>query len=103
MMFTAIILAAGKGTRMRSSLPKPLHRLAGKPLIEWVLDSTITAEAKHAVMVVGADDSQVSDHINQINPAPLASWIRWFKTRLWAPVMLSKPPQKNYKQKTALR
>jgi bifunctional UDP-N-acetylglucosamine pyrophosphorylase/glucosamine-1-phosphate N-acetyltransferase len=47
---------------------KPLHRLAGKPLIEWVLDSTIAAEAKHAVMVVGADDSQVSDHINQINP-----------------------------------
>jgi len=66
MMFTAIILAAGKGTRMRSSLPKPLHRLAGKPLIEWVLDSTITAEAQHAVIVVGADGHQVGDHINQI-------------------------------------
>ncbi|MGB1036744.1 MAG: NTP transferase domain-containing protein, partial [Candidatus Puniceispirillales bacterium] len=51
MIFTAIILAAGKGTRMRSSLPKPLHRLAGKPLIEWVLDSMVAAHAKDAMIV----------------------------------------------------
>lgn len=52
---------------MRSSLPKPLHRLAGKPLIEWVLDSMVAANAKDAMIVVGADGSQVHDHVQHIN------------------------------------
>ncbi len=52
---------------MRSSLPKPLHRLAGKPLIEWVLDSMVAAHAKDAMIVVGADGSQVHDHVQHIN------------------------------------
>ena len=67
MTFTAIILAAGKGTRMRSSLPKPLHQLAGKPLIEWVLDSMVAANAKDAMIVGGADGSRVHDHVQHIN------------------------------------
>jgi bifunctional UDP-N-acetylglucosamine pyrophosphorylase / glucosamine-1-phosphate N-acetyltransferase len=37
----AVVLAAGKGTRMKSDLPKVLHRVAGKPMIEWVLDAPI--------------------------------------------------------------
>ncbi len=47
---------------MRSNLPKPLHRLAGKPLLDWVLDSVSAAGAKDGVVVVGADGSQVSDY-----------------------------------------
>ncbi|HEY6323914.1 MAG TPA: NTP transferase domain-containing protein, partial [Thermoanaerobaculia bacterium] len=35
----AVVLAAGKGTRMRSRLPKVLHRAAGRPLLAWVLDA----------------------------------------------------------------
>lgn len=79
MTFTAIILAAGKGTRMRSSLAKPLHQLGGKPLLNWVLDSTITANASDAVIVVGTDGSQVSDHVNAIKdayPCPLKTVIQ---------------------------
>ena len=33
----ALILAAGKGTRLRSKLAKPLHKIAGLPLISWVM------------------------------------------------------------------
>ncbi|MEK9719037.1 MAG: NTP transferase domain-containing protein, partial [Candidatus Puniceispirillum sp.] len=33
----ALILAAGKGTRLNSSLPKPLHRIGGRPMLAWSL------------------------------------------------------------------
>ena len=36
---SAIVLAAGHGTRMRSERPKPLHVLVGKPMVVWVIDA----------------------------------------------------------------
>ena len=51
-MIDAIILAAGKGTRMKSDLPKVLHPLAGKPMIDYVLDAVAAVNA-HAYVVVG--------------------------------------------------
>jgi len=49
-----VVLAAGKGTRMRSQLPKVLHRLGGRPLIDHVLDLALaSAEAADVVVVVG--------------------------------------------------
>ncbi len=50
---SAIVLAAGKGTRMKSDLAKVLHTCLGRPLIDWVLDQAETAGAKHQVVVVG--------------------------------------------------
>jgi len=49
----AIILAAGKGTRMDSDLPKVLHPVAGKPTVQWVVDAVIEAGADRIVLVVG--------------------------------------------------
>ena len=41
-MLDIVILAAGKGTRMQSSLPKMLHPIAGKPLVEHVIQTAKT-------------------------------------------------------------
>lgn len=48
-----IILAAGKGTRMKSNLPKVLHRLDGKPLVQHVIDTVRTLNPTDIVLVVG--------------------------------------------------
>ncbi len=48
-----IILAAGKGTRMRSREPKVLHRLAGRPMIEHVLASAASLSPERMILVVG--------------------------------------------------
>ena len=49
----AIVLAAGQGKRMRSRLPKVLHPLAGRPMLEHVLGSLAAAGVEHRVVVTG--------------------------------------------------
>ena len=49
----AIILAAGKGTRMKSELPKVMHSACGRPMVEHVLDAARSAGVKRLVVVVG--------------------------------------------------
>lgn len=49
----AVVLAAGKGTRMRSELPKVLHEAGGRPLLAWVLDAARAAGCGRIVVVVG--------------------------------------------------
>jgi bifunctional UDP-N-acetylglucosamine pyrophosphorylase / glucosamine-1-phosphate N-acetyltransferase len=50
---SAIVLAAGQGTRMRSARPKPLHLLCGKPLVAYVIDALADCAVDRAVIVVG--------------------------------------------------
>jgi bifunctional UDP-N-acetylglucosamine pyrophosphorylase/glucosamine-1-phosphate N-acetyltransferase len=59
MTTTAIILAAGLGTRMRSALPKALHKLAGRPMLRHLLASC-EAAFDRIVVVVGPDMPQVA-------------------------------------------
>jgi bifunctional UDP-N-acetylglucosamine pyrophosphorylase/glucosamine-1-phosphate N-acetyltransferase len=54
--FTVLIMAAGQGTRMRSDVPKVLHRVAGKTLVEWVVDAAREAGAGRVVAVVRPGD-----------------------------------------------
>jgi len=49
----AIILAAGKGTRMGGDLPKVVHEVAGKPMVCWVVDACQAAGVSQCVVVVG--------------------------------------------------
>ncbi len=49
----AVILAAGKGTRMKSDLPKVLHEINGKPMVEYVIEAARAAGAEEICLVVG--------------------------------------------------
>ncbi len=51
--FNVVIMAAGKGTRMKSSVPKVLQRLGGKPLVQHVLDTAASLGAGQVVVVTG--------------------------------------------------
>jgi bifunctional UDP-N-acetylglucosamine pyrophosphorylase/glucosamine-1-phosphate N-acetyltransferase len=55
MTLTAVVLAAGQGTRMRSRIPKVLHPLAGRALFEYPLRAAIAAGAKRVVVVTSGN------------------------------------------------
>lgn len=55
----AIILAAGQGKRMNSDLPKVLHTICGKPMVEYVLDAVRAAGVTRIVVVVGHGADEV--------------------------------------------
>lgn len=62
---TAIILAAGKGSRMHSNMPKVLHMLAGKPLVHHVLDACWDAGIHDIVVVVGYGHEAVRETVRK--------------------------------------
>jgi len=65
----AIVLAAGEGTRMRSRLPKALHPLGGRSLLEHVLKAADSAGANELAIVVGPDHDSVTAKAMKIAPA----------------------------------
>jgi len=62
MVLNIVVMAAGKGTRMKSERPKVLHRLAGRPLLQHVLGACAELAAQRVVTVIGhgADDVQAA-------------------------------------------
>ncbi|MDH3221579.1 MAG: bifunctional UDP-N-acetylglucosamine diphosphorylase/glucosamine-1-phosphate N-acetyltransferase GlmU [Gammaproteobacteria bacterium] len=59
MPLSIVILAAGQGTRMKSSRPKLIHRLAGKPLLQHAVDASRAVEPEQIIVVVGHGAEQV--------------------------------------------
>ena len=59
-----VILAAGKGTRMSSDLPKVLHKLKGSPLIDYVLNESELLNPVETILVVGFKKEQIISHTN---------------------------------------
>lgn len=60
---TAVILAAGKGTRMNSDVPKVLHKVGGKPMLQYVMDAANYAGAHKQVVIVGYLGEQVRAYV----------------------------------------
>lgn len=58
---TVVILAAGHGTRMRSALPKVLHDVCGRPMIEWIVAAAREAGAAQMVVVDGPERALAAD------------------------------------------
>jgi bifunctional UDP-N-acetylglucosamine pyrophosphorylase/glucosamine-1-phosphate N-acetyltransferase len=59
MTLTAIILAAGKSTRMKSRRPKALHEICGKPMLQYVLDACYEAGCTRILLVVGHGKDEI--------------------------------------------
>lgn len=60
-----IILAAGQGSRMKSDLPKVLHKIAGKEMIRYVIDTAKSLNPKQLVVVISRGQSQLMDLLSQ--------------------------------------
>jgi len=67
-----VVMAAGKGTRMKSALPKVLHRLAGRSLLQHVLTSAASLGARRIVTVTGHGAEQVETSVS----APRLYYVR---------------------------
>ena len=62
-MLSVAILAAGKGTRMESSLPKVLHKISGKSLLQRVIDSCLELNPNQIFVIIGHKSKEVKDSI----------------------------------------
>ena len=63
MKITAVLLAAGQGTRMKSALPKVLHPLCGKPMLWHVLEALKSAATEKPVVVIGHGADEVQKYL----------------------------------------
>jgi bifunctional UDP-N-acetylglucosamine pyrophosphorylase/glucosamine-1-phosphate N-acetyltransferase len=61
---TAVILAAGHGTRMRSRTPKVLHPICGRPMVDWVVDAVAAAGATEIKVIVSSHHAEVAAHLD---------------------------------------
>ncbi|MEZ7904763.1 MAG: NTP transferase domain-containing protein, partial [Aquiluna sp.] len=73
MQLAVIVLAAGEGTRMHSSLPKVLHPVAGLPLIGHVLSTAFALSAHHVVTVLGHQKELVSEYVAEHFPSAIVT------------------------------
>ncbi|MFM1844986.1 MAG: bifunctional UDP-N-acetylglucosamine diphosphorylase/glucosamine-phosphate N-acetyltransferase, partial [Actinomycetota bacterium] len=64
-----VVLAAGEGTRMKSSVPKVLHEIAGLPMIGHVLATAHSLSAKKVITVLRHDREKIEDYISQHFPS----------------------------------
>ncbi|WP_373368084.1 bifunctional UDP-N-acetylglucosamine diphosphorylase/glucosamine-1-phosphate N-acetyltransferase GlmU [Kineococcus rubinsiae] len=72
-MAAVVVLAAGEGTRMKSSLPKVLHPLGGRPLVQHALAAARAAGPEHLVVVLRHQAEAVAAHVAAADPDVLTA------------------------------
>jgi len=65
MNFKAIILAAGKGTRMKSKHPKVIHKVCGKEMVNHVIDVSKNSGVKDVVVILGHEADRVNEQLGK--------------------------------------
>lgn len=66
-MNISIVLAAGEGTRMKSKMPKVLHKVCGRPILDYVVSASKKAEVTKNIVIVGHDSEKVKEEFIQEN------------------------------------
>lgn len=69
-----VILAAGQGKRMNSALPKVLHKISTKPMLQRVIETATLLKPSKLVVVYGHGGEQVQDAMNQVFGAGVITW-----------------------------
>ncbi len=67
MSLSVVILAAGKGTRMKSHLPKVLHPIANKPMVQHIIDTVTSLGAENIHLIYGHGGDQLKDTLSHNN------------------------------------
>ena len=78
-MLSVAILAAGKGTRMESSLPKVLHKISGKSLLQRVIDSCLELKPDQIFVITGHKSKEVQKSITNDKKNPFC----YSRTSIW--------------------
>ena len=73
----SIILSAGSGNRMLSSIPKPLNSISGKTMLQWVIDANKSAEINRSIIVIPKNNKEIEEATKEfetvIQPLPLGT------------------------------
>ena len=73
----SIILSAGKGNRMLSSIPKPLNMISGKTMLQWVIDANKAAKINRSIIVIPKNNKKINEVTREfetvIQPLPLGT------------------------------
>jgi len=64
-MNIAVILAAGEGTRMKSQIAKPLHKVCGKPMLQYIIDASIDANVEKHIVIVGHGGQEIKEYFQE--------------------------------------
>lgn len=75
MQTDVVVLAAGKGTRMYSDIPKVLHSLAGKPMLTHVLDTVSSLDPQNIHLVTGFQSDLIKKHYTDSRYAQVVHWV----------------------------
>ena len=92
-----IILAAGKGTRMKSDSPKVMHTLAGKPMINWLIETSEQLNPKKIITVIGPDMPALEEAV-----APHETAIQKDRNGTGGAVKCALPTLKDFKGKVLI-